>query len=675
MNLNTSLSGRLRNTTLPRNKVLFPLFEAVVNSIHAIDDRLLQDENYNLSDAYVRIKFIRSGQSSIMDNSQGELIGFEIIDNGIGFTRNNYNSFQTLDSDYKISKGCRGIGRLLWLKVFSDIQISSKYFEDEKMNNRHFKFNINQGIFDESLTQVERTETITSIKLNNIKSPYNKNMPKSKDIIANKLIEHCLWYFIREGGAPKIQLEDDEIIYMDSIFEDYMINASDQEKITIKSQDFELIHVKLKTTEKNKHRIIYSAANRVVQEENCKIPGLFGVLTDGENDFCYMCFVSSTYLTERVTPERLNFNINESSVDDMFLNDEISFKEIRENILSCVNQYLSQYLDKNKIIGRKRLTDFVDQKSPRYKSILNRLNEEQCIVDPAISDKDLELKLHSYLVEFEKELLNEGHDILTPKSIENQEEYSQRVQKYLEKASDIKKSDLASYITHRKVILDLFEKAIEVQDDGKYSKESVIHQLIMPMQSNSDELLSDDSNLWLIDERLAFHNFLASDKTLKSMPISDSEETKEPDILGLNVYDNPILFNNGQRVPLASITIVEIKRPMRKDAREGEEKNPIEQALGYLKRIRDGKIQTSQGRPIPNAQDVPGFCFILCDLTPSMKERCELMQLKITSDKLGYFGYNDNYKTYVEVVSFDRLLNMAKERNKAFFDKLGLPTN
>ncbi len=48
--------------------------------------------------------------------------------------------------------------------------------------------------------------------------------------------------------------------------------------------------------------------------------------------------------------------------------------------------------------------------------------------------------------------------------------------------------------------------------------------------------------------------------------------------------------------------------------------------------------------------------------------------LTITSDGLGYFGYKASYKSYIEVVSFDRLINSAKQRNKAFFDKLGLPT-
>ena len=41
----------------------------------------------------------------------------------------------------------------------------------------------------------------------------------------------------------------------------------------------------------------------------------------------------------------------------------------------------------------------------------------------------------------------------------------------------------------------------------------------------------------IVDERLAFHNYLASDKTLASMPITDSNETNEPDLCALNLFD------------------------------------------------------------------------------------------------------------------------------------------
>ena len=45
----------------------------------------------------------------------------------------------------------------------------------------------------------------------------------------------------------------------------------------------------------------------------------------------------------------------------------------------------------------------------------------------------------------------------------------------------------------------------------------------------------------------------------------------------------------------------------------------------------------------------------------------------LQQNQLGWFGYNNNYNAYIEVISFDRLVNAAKERNRAFFDKLGLP--
>jgi hypothetical protein len=159
------------------------------------------------------------------------------------------------------------------------------------------------------------------------------------------------------------------------------------------------------------------------------------------------------------------------------------------------------------------------------------------------------------------------------------------------------------------------------------------------------------------------------------MPVTGAEATKEPDILALNVYDNPLLVSEGMSVPLASITVIELKRPLRDDAREGEDKDPIEQALGYLDRVRRGQVMTAGGRPIPDSQHIPGFCYVIADLTPSLQLRCKMKDLKPTSDKLGWFGYNDNFNAYIEVISFDRLVNAAKERNPWIREVLRKPRN
>jgi hypothetical protein len=58
-----------------------------------------------------------------------------------------------------------------------------------------------------------------------------------------------------------------------------------------------------------------------------------------------------------------------------------------------------------------------------------------------------------------------------------------------------------------------------------------------------------------------------------------------------------------------------------------------------------------------------------------MIDRCEYANLRPTHDRLGYFGFNEPNKAYIEVISFDRLVNAATERNRAFFDRLGLPSS
>ena len=109
MSLNTSLKGRLRNTNLPLTHALHPLFEAVVNSIHSIDAAINMGTYSSTVEGNITISIIRSPQSSAFEDTKSDIIGFEIIDNGVGFNSDNHKSFQILDSEHKISLGCRGV--------------------------------------------------------------------------------------------------------------------------------------------------------------------------------------------------------------------------------------------------------------------------------------------------------------------------------------------------------------------------------------------------------------------------------------------------------------------------------------------------------------------------------------------------------------------------------------
>lgn len=681
MSIATNLHGRLRNTSLPASSGMLPLFEAVANSIHAIEDA-----NLPLEEGCISVQIVRDGQMRIGfdegrkrpgPEAKGDIIGFTVTDNGIGFTDENMKSFLTLDSEHKANRGGRGVGRLLWLKAFDKASIQSVYKSDQgTLKKRTFTFDARQGVSDPLEEEVSNENRQTVIRLEGFSKRYRETSPRSAAIIARSLFEHNLWYFIRDGGAPKIQvIDEDEKVSLDDVYHEQMVDSASTETFDLKDTSFELIHIKLSASSSRGHSIAYCASNRVVTQESIKgkIAGLHGSLSDGQRAFVYECYISSPILDERVRSERTSFDIAENPLE-LFESFELSQREIREAVLERVANYLSGYLAEKRRLGKERVSSFVASKAPRYRPILNRIPEDQLAVDPDMNDKDLELLLHKHLAEIESRLVADGHDVMAPKDNESYDDYNARLQEYLKTAEDIKKSDLANYVAHRRIILDLLEKAIQRKSDGKYAREDLIHNLIMPMGNTSDELHFDTCNLWLVDERLAFHDYLASDKTLSAMPITDSAETKEPDILSFNVFDTPVLVSDTQKLPLASIVIVELKRPMRNDAAAGEEKDPIEQALGYLDRIRNGNIQTQSGRPIPKAADIPGFCYAICDITPTIEKRCKILGLTPTHDYSGYFGYNPNYKAYLEVISFDRLVNAAKERNKAFFDKLGLPT-
>ena len=124
--------GRIDNIALAPNarNAMFPLREAVMNSIHAIEERFGPD---NLAKGKIEI---------VIHTQEGDgYSGFTITDNGIGFNHDNLISVRKFDSRKKAKIGGKGVGRLLWLKVSDGAQIRSKFFrEGEGVIASEFRF-------------------------------------------------------------------------------------------------------------------------------------------------------------------------------------------------------------------------------------------------------------------------------------------------------------------------------------------------------------------------------------------------------------------------------------------------------------------------------------------------------------------------------------------------------
>ena len=162
----------------------------------------------------------------------------------------------------------------------------------------------------------------------------------------------------------------------------------------------------------------------------------------------------------------------------------------------------------------------------------------------------------------------------------------------------------------------------------------------------------------------SFTRFLAQTNPSNGSAILDNSSKKEPDIL---IFDKAFAFSEARDVPFSSITIVEFKKPQRNDYSETE--NPFTQVAKYIDDIRAGKARTVSGRPIPISQNLPFYCYIVCDITPTLKEWARLFELQDTPDSLGFFGYKRAYSAYFEVISYSKLVADAEEKKQGLLSR------
>lgn len=100
MSLQTNLRGRLRNTSLPKNQLLMPVFEAIINSIHSIE------EKGNVEEGIIKLTILRDQQEelSLKESNYKKIIGFRIEDNGCGFNEKTFLLFRLLTQNIKLKR-------------------------------------------------------------------------------------------------------------------------------------------------------------------------------------------------------------------------------------------------------------------------------------------------------------------------------------------------------------------------------------------------------------------------------------------------------------------------------------------------------------------------------------------------------------------------------------------
>ncbi len=669
------IEGMIGTMTLGAGKHLLPVFEAIVNSIQAIAEA---KEKKGLVD----VRVIRDTQQKTLaneDKAQLDVVGFEITDNGVGFNESNFKSFDTSFSTYKASQGGKGVGRFVWLVAFQSASVES-HFLDEKGNMRRRTFAFvpkGRGVESPNVSDSSEKKRTTTVKLQQYKEKYRKACPKKLETIAAKIIENCLEYLLR-SDCPRLLLTDTatgQTIKLNDEFNSQVIGKAEQVDFDIKGESFLLRGLKLSPSHAKEHVVHYCADERVVKSEKLKgrVDDLAKTLVDDKgNNFVYAGYVSSKVLNSQVTQDRTDFAIDEES--DGVLKDTLDWKVIRQNVENHCAKQLSPYTISVAKEKDKRIEQYIETEGPMYRPVMKYIAPKIRRLDPEISPKNLDIELYKAMQDVQVDLKEKGAELLNAMPTDGDfEGYAAKVKEYFDKVSDLNQADLARYVCHRRAVLDFLHNQLSRQHDGKYSLEECVHDVVFPRHKTSNEVPFHRHQLWLVDEKLVYHRYLASDKALKEMDVLVSTSKKEPDIAVFNVFDKACALVNEPDAPFGSVVVVEFKRPMRKDYADDD--NPIQQVYNYVREVRDGKALLPGGRPVEVKPGVPFYCYVICDLTEKLRKQIELQDLSPMPDGQGFFYFHKKLNAYIEVISYTKMITDAKKRNAVFFDMLKLPTS
>lgn len=653
-----------------RTTSLTPIIEAVCNSMDAIgNDR---------TDGRIDIVVKREPQLSI--NAEGfqtmaDIIAIDIKDNGEGFTDANRESFDTFRSGLKMNKGGKGFGRFMYLKYFRHVNVESIFSSEEGLKKRSFNFgHADEIIENEQIDDVteENAQTGTVVHLSSIKE---KDLDKGLEVIARKLVERLLVFFATGGeNTPTISIMEEDgsnsIVLNQYVGADSnicQIGETRELQIPGRTQVF-YFTVKV-------YKIYYSAiTNKICLTANMRevseaslynfVPEFKDTMSEiteegQQKNFMVKVYVQGGYLDDNVTTERDGFNFDRNE-DTLF---ELSEKSILKEAAIVAKEYFADAIEERYIEKKKNVEHYVFNQAPWNKSMLSEINMES--IPMGISEFDLEMLFQKMKFEKEQKARIAIHEILTqPDDEKSMEGIEVEVQRVLGLVTDTQKNDLAHYVCQRFKVIELYDELRRRMDNGKTHKECELHNLFFPMIKDDRQIDYESNNLWLLDERFNFTQYIASDKVISKV------DHKEPDLALF--FEESKFYRNGDNVITSPIAIVEFKRPKRTNYPADE--NPIVQALEYAGKILKGKYEMPDGieEVIIDKNNTPVYIYIVCDIVDKIRDFADYARLTITPDGQGYIGFNEKYNAYIEIKSFKKVIDDAKMRNKIFFKKLGL---
>lgn len=616
-----------------KSKVPFlqPLYEAIANALEA-----------NATQIVVTLE----EETLLVDQENAKITGYIVRDNGEGFTEKNIKSFTKLWSDTKKELGCKGYGRITWLKVFENVKVVSEVDSDRVEIDFNLDFDAKKNIKQVAISKTKKT--FTEVSFHEVTSEYytvlKEKVVDNREVgnikaIKEQVEQHlrAKLFLMKKAGKTfniEIQLADEkEVVSNKNIIDLEQSSFALTDSLSGTSHTFDLYH-KFIPNKQDEISLFYCGHGRVVTEFVDTVS-----LNSLPDKSSAIMLLTSPYLDERVNDERNSFNF-ELTENNPSIDNPLPFPEINRHLKVQVDQIvLKKYpaiQDDNK--------DIEEECIERYPHLAKYIKQDTSI----IKDEKVIIRKARKTYEAEKEAVEIDFGNLLKKKNIDDAEFLQTINR----VKDISARELAQYIVYRKHIIEALAKMAE--DNEKTEK--LLHNIFAEMKTESKTPISAyDSNIWLLDDKYMTYTYLASDKTIKQ--ICDKIDTEDQKKYKAKNRPDLTIFYSSKEADFKNVVAIEFKAL---GATLDEKNKSLTELPRNVKIIKEN---------IKNIKET--WAYIITSIDDDFAESIETQDYKKLFASDGnrvYYRYMENIGAHLYVVSIDAIIKDAETRNNVFLN-------
>ncbi|MBT0570570.1 hypothetical protein KIK84_09530 [Curvibacter sp. CHRR-16] len=555
--------GGRKNTAV--NHSHYVVFEEMLSN--AIDSYLIRRSRLATVPPFKMSVGVKISQADLFDATFN--VEISCTDNGVGFGEDEVKAFVTKDSTYKdllqipgIGK-CKGAGRIQFFHHYERMNIDSVFERDGEIQRRQLQVDDSTRLVSEQSfvttpahgSQIETTFTLKGRRPSALTPEQKADESLIPQIFSAKAIaDHLYTTFLQRLIILK-KLIGNFRIEVESRHGDIPIKEFIDEK-KLPDPIGEVAHIplmcdhgkelrngsKLSVTRYSfaqeifpnfQHEVALCANSAVVQQITKRYLRNATARKRPTSGHFELLLVESQLLEDTVNQQRDGFNIPATCTESDTLKDEFSLEDVVNSLEDYVFQIITPPdFDKDVLVrSTEQRFGITRQMMERTNIKIHYGDNEENIARRVLKTLQEEIVGDtSSLFRIKDELLK-----LDPRSNDFRLKISELAWKYTSSIKTMDMTNLSQLVVRRSAMIEVLDMAVDgllkcqTPEPGKKNdNERIIHNIFFPRGKDSTD--TSEHDIWLLNEEYQYFEYIASDKPLKSIKWSASENVFEPDI-------------------------------------------------------------------------------------------------------------------------------------------------